>query len=110
VAESNGKRRFFSAEYKLEAVRRMDERRGAGVPLTQIARELGVGPDLLRAWKRQAGERTGAPRADVFPGQGRLPSDEEEMRRLRRELDRVTQERDFLRKAAAFFARESPTR
>ena len=50
-------RRAFSAEYKLEAVQRAEERRAAGVPLTQIARELGITPNLLRTWKRQAGGR-----------------------------------------------------
>lgn len=100
-------RRFFSAEFKLEAVRRAEERRADGVPLTQIARELGVTDDLLRGWRRQLAARDGAPPADVFPGQGRLPSDEEEVRRLRRELARAQQEIAFLKSAAAYFARES---
>jgi transposase len=100
-------RRFFSAEFKLEAIRRADERRAAGVPLTQAARELGVTDDLLRAWRRQAAARTGAPAADVFPGQGRLPSDEEALRRLERENARLRQENAFLKSAAAYFARES---
>jgi transposase len=108
-----GKRRFFSAEFKLAAVRRMEAERARGVSLTQVGRELGVRPDMLREWKRQAVERgadVGTPVTDVFPGQGRLPSEAEEVRRLRRELERVTQERDFLRKAAAFFAKELPSR
>ena len=100
-------RRAFSAEFKLEAVQRAEERRAAGVPLTQIARELGVTDDLLRAWKRQAGARHGARAADVFPGHGRLPSDEAELRRLERENRRLSQENAFLKTAAAYFARES---
>jgi transposase len=112
VADERPKRsrRFYSAEYKLEAVRRMEERRAAGVSLEQVARELGLRSDMLRAWQRQAEERAGAPPADVFPGPGQLPGEQAELQRLRRELERVTQERDFLRKAAAFFARESPPR
>ena len=100
-------RRFFSAEFKLEAIRRADERRRDGVPLTQIARELGVTDDLLRSWRRQAAAGGGAPPVDVFPGPGRLPSDEEELRRLRRENARLQQENTFLKSAAAYFARES---
>lgn len=45
-------RRFFSPEFKLEAVRRMEERRGQGGSLTQVGRELDVRPDMPRAWKR----------------------------------------------------------
>ncbi len=100
-------RRAFTAEFKLEAVRRADERRAAGVPLTQVARELGVTDDLLRRWRRQVGERAGAPPAAVFPGNGRLPADEEELRRLKRENARLQQENAFLKSAAAYFARES---
>jgi transposase len=103
-------RRFFSPEFKVEAVRRMEERRAQGVSLMQIGRELDVRPDMLRAWKRQRDER--AERGvqalvDVFPGNGRLPSEEDEVRRLRRELARAQQEIAFLKSAAAYFARES---
>lgn len=104
------KRRFYGAEYKLEAVRRLEERRAAGVSVEQVSRELGIRSDMLREWKRQVDARAGAAPTDVFPGQGHQPSAQEEVQRLRRELERVTQERDFLRKAAAFFARESPSR
>lgn len=106
VAKDQG-RRFFSAEFKVEAVQRAAERQRDGVPLTQIARELGVTDDLLRAWRRQAAERDGAPPADVFPGQGRLPTAEDEVRRLQRELAKAQQEIAFLKSAAAYFARES---
>ena len=50
---------------------------------------------------------TAQPAADVFPGNGRLPSQEEELRRKRREVESLRQERDFLKKTAAYFARES---
>jgi transposase len=109
MAKANGQRerRAFTAEFKLEAVRRVAERRAAGVSLRQIARELDVRDDLLRKWARQAGERAGAPPADVFPGNGRLPAEEDEVRRLKRELARLQQENAFLKSAAAYFARES---
>lgn len=100
-------RRAFGAEFKLEAVRRAEERQAAGVPLTQVARELGVTDDLLRRWKAHVGARPGAGPSDVFPGQGRLPSDEAELRRLERENRRLSQENAFLKTAAAYFAKES---
>jgi transposase-like protein len=109
MAESNGQqreRRAFTAEFKLEAVRRMAERRAAGVSLRQIARELDVRDDLLRKWARQATERAGAPPADVFPGHGRLPGGEAELQRRERENARLRQVA-FRKSAAAYFARES---
>ena len=77
------------------------------MPLTQVARELGHTDDLLRSWRRQAAARGGAPPADVFPGNGRLASEDEELRRLNRENARLLQENAFLKSAAAYFARES---
>lgn len=107
MGEQSRQRRAFTAEFKVEAVRRMAERRGAGVSLKQIARELDVRDDLLRKSQRQAAERNGAPPADVFPGQGRQPAEQEEVRRLEREVARLKQENAFLKSAAAYFARES---
>lgn len=101
------KRRFFSAEFKLEAVRRMRERRTEGVTLEQIGREIGVRAHQLRDWERQIEARAGAPPRDVFPGQGRLPSGKEELRRLQREVNRLSQENEFLKEAAAYFAKDS---
>ncbi len=107
MASQSGKRRSFSAEFKLEAVRRMEERRSSGVSLAQIGRELGVRPDMLRAWAKQTDQRAGAAPRDMFPGQGRLPTDQEELRRLQRENTRLQQEVEFLKKAAAYFAKVS---
>lgn len=106
-SSSGERRRVFSAEFKVEAVRRMEERRAGGVTLTQIGRELSVRPDQLRKWKRQHEQRAGAPPADVFPGQGKLPREQEELRRLQRENARLQHEVAFLKSAAAYFARES---
>jgi transposase len=92
------KRRKYSPEFKRGAV---DQIRQPGVSCAQVARELGIGPNLLTRWKREAeaeGQR-------AFGGTG-APRDEEVMR-LKRELARVQKERDFLREAATFFARES---
>jgi len=100
-------RRAFEAEFKVEAVRLMRERRKVGVSVAQIGRELDVRPDLLRKWARQVEDRAGRAPSDVFPGNGKLPSADEEVRRLQRENAVLRQERDFLKRAAAFFAKES---
>ena len=91
-------RRRFSAEYKHEAVAMLDT---PGVSLSQIAAELGIGATVLGRWRRELRQEP----VQAFPGRGR--SRDEEVGQLRRELARVTKERDFLREAAAFFARAS---
>jgi transposase len=101
--QSDRGRRKFSEEFKQEAVRLMMERRESGVSLSQIGRELDVRPDQLRTWARRFDVTIGSGVA-VAPGS---LSPEEELRRLKRELEVTRQERDFLKKAAAFFAKES---
>jgi transposase-like protein len=66
-------RRSFDAPFKLEAVRRWQERQRLGVSLSTVARDLEVRPDPLRAWQRQAAARAGRAPHDAFPGEGRLP-------------------------------------
>ena len=83
-------RRKFSDEYKREAVRLATE---PGVTKSQVASELGINANLLGRWCKD------------FLANGK-PRDEE-MASLKRELARVKKERDFLREAASFFARES---
>ena len=90
-----GTRRQFTKEFKLEAVRLVVEEKR---PLAQVARDLDIGRNLLRRWKD---ELQGAGKAEAFPGNGQLTSPDEEIRRLRRELEQVRQERDFLKKATA---------
>jgi len=91
-------RRRFSAEYKREAVAMLD---APGVTVSQIAAELGIGANVLGRWRRELRQRP----TQAFLGNGR--SRDEELSQLRRELARVTKERDCLREAAAFFARAS---
>lgn len=95
------KRRQYTREYKIEAVRLLQE---SGRSKAQIARELGIHDSLLTRWKAQLESR---PAAEAFPGHGNVSSAEEEIRRLRRENEALRQERDFLKKATAYFARES---
>jgi transposase len=91
-------RRRFSAEYKREAVAMLES---PGVTVNQIAAELGIGATVLGRWRRELRQES----AQAFRGNGR-PRDED-LALLRRELARVTKERDCLREAAAFFARAS---
>lgn len=93
-------RRRFSREFKLEAVRLVRER---GVSVAQAARDLDVHENQLRKWVR---EFTTDP-AQAFPGQGQMKPEQLEIERLRREVAKLKAERDILKKAAAFFARES---
>jgi transposase len=90
----------YSLEFRREAVRLL---RSSGRSVPQLARELGCSPQSLRNWARQL---------DVDEGKAEgLSSDErEELRRLRRELRVVTEEREILKKAAAFIANDGRTR
>lgn len=96
------KRRQFTREFKLEAIRLLVEEKR---PVAEVARQLGIRCDMLRAWRHQLEGRAGLSAPEAFPGHGHSPSPEEEVRRLRREVERLRQERDFLKKAAAYFAK-----
>lgn len=99
-------RRTFSDEFKRQAVRRMRERREEGVDLAQIGRELDVRPALLWDWGRKLdGKGTG--RVEALTAPAPAETLEDEVRRLRRENAVLKQEREFAKKAAAFFAKES---
>jgi transposase len=92
------RRKRYSTEFKREALRRANE---PGVTDVLVAEELGINARQLRRW-RDAAEREGKA---AFPGQGN--SRDEEMTQLKRKLAKVEQERDFLKEAAAYFAKES---
>ena len=94
------KNRRYSREFKLEAVRlsEMDDR-----PVVEVARELGIHPNNLYKWRAQFA----AEGEEAFPGRGNLSSQEEELRRLRRENMRLREEREILKKALVFFSNES---
>ena len=96
------KKRRYTKEFKLEAVQLALESEKS---LAEVARDLGMAPALLHSWKQALEQR--APET-AFPGHGKAAGPEDEVRRLRRKLAQVEQERDFLKKAAVFFARESP--
>ena len=90
-------RRTFTREFKVEAVRMVTQ---GGHRLSQVARDLELDPKLLRRW-RDALQQEGA---DAFPGKGHLKPEEEELRRLHREIDRLREEREILKKALAIFS------
>lgn len=93
------KRKSFSAEFKREAVRMMES---SGKLPSELARELGIPRNRLYKWKEQLARRG----AGAFPGSGRGSGSQDEVSRLRKELERVKEERDILKKAAAYFAKE----
>ena len=93
-------RRTFTPEFKAQAVKLVTEQ---GRSVAEVARDLDLSESLLRSWKQALA--ADGPRA--FPGRGNLPALEDELRRLRAENRRLQMERDILKKATAFFARES---
>ena len=97
------RRARFTKEFKLEALRLLE--RGEK-PATQLASELGIRRNLLHKWQEQLRGK-GAEKAFRGPGAKRL-SEFSEVEQLRHELKRVTEERDILKKAAAYFAKELP--
>ncbi|MEY3018145.1 MAG: hypothetical protein RL336_1280 [Pseudomonadota bacterium] len=92
------KRRKYSAEFKRGAVEQLNQ---PGVTCAQVARELGIAANMLTRWRNEI-EAAGS---SAFGGTG-SPRDQE-LAALKRELARVKKERDFLREAATYFARES---
>jgi transposase len=95
-----GKR--FDKEFKIEAVRLASE---PGNTQAGIERDLGISQGIISRWKREL-RKDGD---QAFPGKGRLKPDDDDMRRLKRENERLRRERDILKKAVAIFS-EDPNR
>lgn len=93
-------RRKFSREFKLEAVRLVKDR---GVAVAQAARDLDVHENVLRRWVRELSTDP----QHAFPGPGQMKPEQQEIDRLRKEVAKLRAERDILKKAAAYFAREA---
>ena len=93
-------RKSYTREFKIEAVRMTTE---GGLSVAQVARDLGLHANMLRKWRRQLQSDP----QDAFPGKGRMKPLEEEIHRLRRENAQLREERDFLKKAAVWLAREA---
>jgi len=93
-------RRVYTSQFKREAVELVERE---GVSVAEAARRLGIDQTLLRSWKLKFQEQGD----QAFPGAGQRTAIEEEVRQLREENARLKMERDILKKATAFFARES---
>jgi transposase len=93
-------RRHFTREFKRDAVRLVTEK---GMLVGKVARELDIHPNLLHLWRREflgKGEK-------AFVGKGRVTLEEAGIKRLRRELEKVREERDILKKALAVFSKRN---
>lgn len=90
------KQQRYPEEFKIEAIRQVTERQH---PVAEVAGRLGVSTHSIYAWLKRYSTQTGQKQQDV--------SHQDEIRQLKAELRRVTEERDILKKAAAYFARQS---
>ena len=93
-------RRKFTREFKLEAVRLIKQR---GVSFAQASQDLSVHVSQLRVWVKAFADDP----QQAFPGQGQMKPEHAEIARLKREVIKLKAERDILKKAAAYFAKES---
>jgi transposase len=93
-------RRQFTREFKLEAVRLIKQR---GVSYAQASKDLGVHPTQLRNWVKQLADDP----QHAFPGHGQMKPEQLEIAQPKREVAKLKAERDILKKAAAYFAKES---
>jgi transposase len=93
-------RKYFAKEFKLEAVRLLEQSGKSG---TELSRQLGVRRNQLYKWQTELRGKA----EHAFPGRGQHPEAVDELTRLKRENERLREERDILKKAVAFFAKES---
>ena len=96
---SKKKRKSYSREFKLEAVGLITEK---GYSIAEASRNLGIEYSVLRRWENQLADDP----QNAFPGKGKFKAPDEELRRIKRELERVKEERDILKKALAYFAED----
>jgi transposase len=92
-------RRVYTRDFKLEAVRLAAESERSAAA---VARDLGIPANNLYKWRQELASDG----HEAFPGHGQVTYSDQEVRHLRRELDRVRQERDILKKALLYFTKE----
>jgi transposase len=86
-------KKTYTPEFKREAVRLAQT---SGKPIAQVARELGISDTSIHQWRKELSDHG----SEAFPGSGHQTAQEEELRQLKRELERVKQERDILKKSS----------
>ena len=91
----------YTQEFKREAVRLAQT---SGKSIAQVARELGISDSSIHQWRKELAEQS----SEAFPGSGHQIAQQEEVRRLKREVEVVKQERDILKKALGIFSRIQP--
>ena len=92
-------RKAYTREFKVEAVRLITSK---GYSIAEVSRNLGVEYSVLRRWKQQLSEDP----ENAFPEKGRLKPADDQIRRLERELERVKEERDILKKVMVYFVKD----
>lgn len=96
--ESQGKRKVYDKEFKRETVRLIMQ---YGKPTSAVSKDLGINPNVIYRWVRQYKEDS----EHSFPGKGHQKPAEEELRKLKKQLADVTEERDILKKAISIFSK-----
>jgi transposase len=94
------KRKSYSKQFKIDTVKLVTEQ---GYKISEAARNLGINPNVLRRWKDQFETYNN----QAFPGKGHMTPEKAELHRLRKENQQLRMEREILKKATAFFAKES---
>jgi transposase len=93
------KRRHFTNEYKKNAVKLVTEK---GLPVSKVARDLDIHPQLLHQWRKKFFHKGDS----AFVGKGNLNPEDAEMKKLRKKLAEVEEERDIFKKALAVFSKQ----
>lgn len=93
------KRKTYSREFKVETVKLITER---GENVSQVALDMGIHENTLYKWIRELSAKP----EEAFPGKGHMVSEAEELRRLKKENERLKMERDILKKAMAIFSQD----
>ena len=102
MAKKNKERRFYTTEFKTEAVALAEKKEK---PISQVAKDLGLNENVLRRWITQTREAAGT-NIRVFPGHGKAR--DAELMRLRKEVKALRNANEILKKAAVIFAQEDP--
>ena len=97
--EEKRRRRRYTKEFKMEAVKLVKERDGR---VTEVANNLGIHPMMLHRWIKEYSDDP----EFAFPGLGKLKEPDEELRQLRKEVKDLREERDILKKALSIFSKK----